>query len=53
MSNLFSLIRHKATYLLGQCKYHFYDLKITLEYTGVISENYMSKYSRDVRVFWG
>ena len=31
-------------------KYHFYDLKITFDYTGAIPENFMSKCTQEVRV---
>ena len=29
-------------------KYHFYDLKITFDYTGVIPEYFMSKFTQKV-----
>ena len=42
---------HQVTYFGQFFKYHFHDLEITFEYTGVIPENIMSKYTQEVRVF--
>ena len=40
--------RHITTYSGQVFNYNFYDLKITFEYTGVISKNSMSKYKQEV-----
>ena len=47
---LYVLVKLKAHRHLFY-RYHFYDLKITFGYTGLIPENVMLKYTQEVRVF--
>ena len=39
---------HNQSILANFFKYHFYDLKITFGYTGVIPKNFMSKCTHSV-----
>ena len=41
-------LAHNKIYFGKFIKYHFYHFKITFEYTSVIPENVMSKYTQDV-----